>query len=142
MVTRLQLVGQWGQSHGLGSLMQPRIPCRHHNGSRREHKRARDVDGIEAAERMLFGEVARIVLELRRHLDGSQRAMKLGPVGLGLPMCPRIKTTTPLRGRKRGTDLGMSDTTGQHGVHPIPDQRSIVAPVLLDDELRQCAGSK
>jgi hypothetical protein len=66
--------------------------------------------------------------------------MSFVPVGLRLSVSLLVEAAVPLCCRERGSDLGLGDAAGDDAVRPVPQQRSILTAMFVDDELHQRAG--
>ena len=105
-----------------------------------DDQRAGEVDGIEAGQAMLVGQVAGERLDLDGDLDTADGGSQLLPRCRGRPRPRLVEASCSSGGRQGGTHLRVGDAAREERVGTVPEPGGLRAARFLDDELHQGAG--
>ncbi len=120
--------------------MEPLIPYGDDERLVRHGERARQMHGIGAPERKVFGEISSVTADRRRQLDRPGCAPKLGPALFCLRKPIPVEVMVPVRGSERGPDLGIGQPARYGRVASVPQRNCELRPRLLNEQLHERTG--
>lgn len=137
--TRVHRGRRDGDFGRLGTRSQAGVPCREDNRVSTQHQRARKVYGVNPAEGMLSSEISSVLRNGFGHLDYPNRGPEFLPASFrcleGLPVEPAVSSGSG----ERSAHLGVRQPAGYSSITAVPELRCELAPLLLDEELRERA---
>ena len=125
-----------GEPSGDGRCLQAVVPGDEH-GLISEPQRAREMDGVVAAEVVLGRELARSASQRVIDPDGERGGVKRLEVCDRCAVPDRRQATCSTRGRQCRPRLRVGQNADSHPMTGVPQPHSEIGPRLLDEKLDQ-----